>query len=144
MSSASRERRKATARAHRERRGRSARERRFLAWASGPRCSTCAYRAGTEASGDAVDVGLTRLRIALLDACEPFYCHDEPPPGVRDPDRAVTRRLCIGHMDAIEARTRSGHYDRHPPDAPEVVAELVAANEAREHAFKAALAEREC
>lgn len=102
----------------------------YLRWAGGDRCSTCAYRQGTEASGDEVDQGLTRMRRALLDACEPFYCHDEGPiPG--------KRRLCIGHMNAIEARGRAGYYDAHPPDAPEVLAELAEANRVREELYNA-------
>lgn len=104
-------------------------ERRHLAWAgSGERCSTCAYRAGTPASGDDEDAGLTRVRLALLDACEPFYCHEPGPVQGR-------RRLCIGHMSAIERRAASGHYDEHPPHAPEVLAELAAAVAERDRIY---------
>lgn len=102
-----------------------------LKWASGDRCSTCAYRPGTVASTDADDVGLTRLRRALLDAAEPFYCHEEGPmPG--------RRKLCNGHMEALTARHRNGHYERHDPSAPHVLNELRTAYEWREAAFKAA------
>jgi len=115
---------------------------RFLAWAGGERCSTCAYRAGTPAAGDAEDQGLTRLRRALLDAAEPFFCHEGP--GGRElandvPD--ARRRLCIGHMDAMSARHLAGYYAAHPPDAPAVVAELRAAFAARERIYRERLVE---
>ena len=116
------------ARAARERLDRK-RKRAFLRWVgNGERCSTCAYRAGTEASGDEVDRGLVRLRRALLDAAQAFYCHDEGPiPG--------KKRLCIGHMDAISARFRAGYYTQHPPDAPEVLEELREAYRIREEHY---------
>lgn len=111
------------------------RRRAFLRWvAAGERCSTCAYRQGTEASGDEVDRGLTRLRRALLDAAQPFYCHEDGPiPG--------KKRLCIGHMDAMAARGRAGYYRAHPPDAPAVVAELAEAYRLREELYKAEASE---
>lgn len=100
----------------------------YLRWAASGRCSTCAYRQGTEASGDEVDRGLRRFRRALLDAAEPFYCHEDGPiPG--------QKRLCIGHMDAMCARSCAGYYKAHPPDAPEVVAELREANRIREQLY---------
>ncbi len=105
-----------------------ARRRRHLAWAgSGERCATCAYRPGTEASGDAVDQGLTRLRLALLDAAMPFFCHEEGP--------TPERRLCVGHMDALSKRTVTGYYEEHPPSAPEVIGEVEAAHAERERLF---------
>jgi hypothetical protein len=113
--------------AARERRERQ-RRKLYLRWASGERCATCAYRQGTEASGDDVDRGLTRFRRALLDAAQPFMCHEPGPmPG--------RQRLCIGHMDAMGTRTRAGYYDQHPPDAPEVVAELREASRIREQLY---------
>lgn len=97
-----------------------------LRWAgNGERCSTCAYRQGTEASGDNVDRGLTRFRRALLDAAQPFMCHEVGPIAGR-------QRLCIGHMDAMTARFRAGYYEQHPPDAPEVAEELREAHAIRE------------
>jgi hypothetical protein len=114
----------AAARARRERKSRKL----YLRWASGDRCATCAYRQGTEASGDEVDRGLTRFRRALLDAAEPFMCHEPGPiPG--------KQRLCIGHMNAMGARTVAGYYNAHPPDAPEVIAELREANRIREQLY---------
>lgn len=105
------------------------RKRAFLRWVgNGERCSTCAYRAGTEASGDEVDRGLVRLRRALLDAAQPFYCHDEGP-------IAGKKRLCIGHMDAISSRHRAGYYTQHPPDAPAVLEELREAHRIREELY---------
>lgn len=110
------------------------RRRLYLRWASGDRCATCAYRQGTEASGDEVDRGLTRVRRALLAAAQPFYCHEDGPiPG--------KRRLCIGHMDAMSARTRAGHYEQHPPDAPEVLEELREASRLRDELFAAEVSE---
>lgn len=110
------------------------RRRLYLRWASGDRCATCAYRQGTEASGDEVDRGLTRVRRALLDAAEPFYCHEDGPiPG--------KRRLCIGHMNAMAARTSAGYYDQHPPDATEVVEELREASRVRDDLFAAEMRE---
>lgn len=111
--------------ARRERQRRKAHAR----WACGERCSTCAYRAGTEASGDEVDRGLTRVRRALLDAAQPFYCHEQGP--IRE-----KKRLCIGHMDAMLARGRAGYYDKHPPTAPEVMTELREAIRVRDAAFE--------
>lgn len=100
----------------------------YLRWAGGDRCSTCAYRQGTEAAGDEVDQGLTRVRRALLDAAQPFYCHEEGPiPG--------KKRLCIGHMNAMCARGRAGYYKAHPPDAPEVIAELREAARVRDELY---------
>jgi hypothetical protein len=130
-------------REQRERAERKARDRaawrarrRDLAWASGDRCATCAYRSGTVASGDTDDPGLVRLRRALLDAAQPFFCHEGP--GGRElgpevPD--AKRRLCIGHADALTARHRAGYYDEHPPDAPEVLAELRAAHDERDRIY---------
>jgi hypothetical protein len=111
-----------------------ARMRAYLRWcSSGERCSACAYRPGTEASGDEVDVGLTRLRRALLDAAQPFYCHE---PG---PVAAMARkRLCVGHMNAMTSRHLSGYYAAHPPDAPEVLAELGEAWRVRQALYIAA------
>jgi hypothetical protein len=105
------------------------RRKEHLRWAgSGERCSTCAYRQGTEASGDDVDRGLKRFRLALLDAAQPFYCHEAGPiPG--------KKRLCIGHMDAMSARGRAGFYKANPPDAPEVLEELREASRIRERLF---------
>jgi hypothetical protein len=133
---ASREQRERAARKARDRAAWRAR-RRQLAWASAERCSTCAYRPGTEASGNDADPGLTRVRLALLDAAQPFYCHEGP--GGRElapevPD--AERRLCIGHADALTARHRSGYYREHPPDAPEVIAELRAAHDDRERIYR--------
>lgn len=134
--SASREQRE---RAERKARDRAAwrERRRHLAWFAAPRCSTCAYRLGTAASGDDDDAGLTRLRRALLDAAEPFFCH-EGPDGRELPNDVPDgkRRLCIGHMDAMEARQRSGYYAEHPPGAPEVVDELSAAHAERERMYR--------
>ncbi len=107
-------------------------ERLHMKWA-GKRCSTCAYRAGTVASGDSDDLGLTRVRRALLDTAEAFYCHETGPIKGRT-------KLCVGHVDAMTKRTLSGYYDRHPPDSPELRTELVAAIGTREKAFKEALA----
>lgn len=110
------------------------RRRLYLRWASGDRCATCAYRQGTEASGDEVDRGLTRVRRALLDAAQPFYCHEDGPiPG--------KRRLCIGHMNALSARTAAGYYDQHPPGAPEVIEELREASRVRDELFAAEVRE---
>ena len=89
---------------------------------------TCAYRLGTEASGDAVDRGLTRFRRALLDAAQPFYCHEDGP-------IAGKRRLCAGHMNAITGRFHAGYYEQHPPSSPAVVEELREANRIREQLF---------
>jgi hypothetical protein len=128
----SREQRERAERKARDRAAWRARRRR-LAWAGGERCATCAYRLGTLASGNDEDPGLTRVRLALLDAAEPFYCHEGP--GGRELSADVPdaeRRLCIGHADALTARYRAGYYDKHSPDAPEVV-----------EALRAALAERE-
>lgn len=106
---------------------------RHLAWAGcGHRCATCAYRAGTVASTDDDDVGLTRLRRALLDAAQPFFCHEPGP--------TKDKRLCVGHMDAMSKRHLAGYYDAHPPDAPEVLAEFDAAYHERERLFEAAMA----
>jgi hypothetical protein len=132
----SRERRERAERKARERAEWRARQR-HLAWASGERCSTCAYRRGTVASGDADDPGLTRLRRALLDAAQPFFCHEGPDgrelaPEVPDAER----RLCIGHADALTARHHSGYYREHPPDAPQVLAELRAAHDERERIYR--------
>jgi hypothetical protein len=100
----------------------------YLRWAAGDRCATCAYRQGTAASGDAVEPGLSRFRRALLDAAQPFMCHEDGPiPG--------KKRLCIGHMNAMCARDRAGYYRAHPPDAPSVVAELREAYRLRESMF---------
>jgi len=108
----------------------------YLRWAAGERCATCAYRQGTEASGDEVDRGLTRFRRALLNAAEPFMCHEDGPiPG--------KKRLCIGHMNAMCARDRAGYYRAHPPDAPSVVAELREANRLRELTFAEEYSKRE-
>lgn len=103
----------------------------FLRWvAASERCSTCAYRQGTEASGDVEDRGLTRLRRALLDAAQPFYCHEDGPiPG--------KKRLCIGHMNAMSTRYRAGYYEQSPPSAPEVLAELAEAHRVREQLYHA-------
>lgn len=102
----------------------------ILKWSSDDRCATCAYRPGTEASGDEVDPGLTRVRRALLNAAQPFYCHDTCPiPG-------GPRRLCIGHMDAMSRRTLAGYYDQHPAGADDVQAELRAALDERERLFQ--------
>lgn len=131
--SASREQRARVERKARDRAAWRAR-RRHLAWASGERCLTCAYRPGTVASRDDDDPGLTRLRRALLDAAQPFFCHEGP--GGRDLAPDGERRLCIGHMDALSARHRAGHYAAHPPDAPEVVAELRAAYVERERVYR--------
>lgn len=110
---------------------------RHLAWASGERCSTCAYRAGTPASGDDDDHGLTRLRRALLDAAQPFFCHEGIDGRELDPDLPDSqRRLCIGHTDAMSARFRAGYYAAHPPDAPEILAELHAAHADRERMYR--------
>lgn len=107
-----------------------------LKWASGERCSTCAYRAGTVASGDDDDPGLTRLRRALLDAAHPFFCHEGPDGRELAPEVPDSqRRLCIGHANALTARHRAGYYEAHPPDAPEVIAELRAAHEERNRIF---------
>lgn len=103
-------------------------ERLHMQWA-GQRCSTCAYRAGTVASTDVDDVGLTRFRLALLDAAEPFYCHEPGP-------LAGRKKLCVGHMDAMSKRTLAGYYDRNPPDSPKVLAELREASDEREEAFR--------
>lgn len=81
-------------------------EARRLEWAQ-RMCATCAYRPDTEAAREDGDPGLTRARLALLDACMPFYCH-EPPPG----EPAVVKprlKLCIGHARAIRARFKDGH-----------------------------------
>lgn len=107
------------------------RRRAFLRWvAAGERCSTCAYRAGTEAAGDEVDQGLTRLRRALLDAAQPFYCHEDGPIKGK-------KRLCIGHISAMTTRHRAGYYEQHPPSAPEVLAELGEAYRVREELYNA-------
>lgn len=103
----------------------------FLRWVgAGERCGTCAYRAGTEAAGDEVDQGLTRLRRALLDAAQPFYCHQDGPIKGK-------RRLCIGHMNAMSSRHHAGYYEQHPPNAPEVIEELREANRVREQLYHA-------
>lgn len=106
------------------------RARAYSRWACGERCSTCAYRPGTEASGDEVDRGLTRVRLALLDAAQPFYCHEPGP-------IAGKRRLCIGHMDAMSKRHSAGYYDRNPPDAPAVIEELREATRIRDEHYNA-------
>jgi len=105
-------------------------------WCSAERCATCAYRPGTLASGDVEDRGLVRVRLALLDAAKPFYCHHGPDGRELDNDVPdAERRLCVGHMDAMAARHRAGYYDAHPPDAPEVVAELREAMAARDSVY---------
>lgn len=107
------------------------RMRAFLRWvAASERCSTCAYRQGTEASGDVADRGLTRVRLALLDAAQPFYCHEDGPiPG--------KKRLCIGHMSAMTTRYRAGYYEKNPPSSPEVLAELAEATRVRDELYNA-------
>lgn len=84
-----------------------------MGWASrarhrelvGVKCPTCAYRPGTEASRDEGDPLLAKTRKALLEACEPFFCHD---PRYRFEGSRV---MCAGHVDAMNALAGQGFYD---------------------------------
>lgn len=70
-------------------------------------CATCAYRPGTPASRDEGDSGLREMRLKLLDAEQPFYCHEVVPEtwdGYREMDvtNPLHKKLCIGHMKALD------------------------------------------
>lgn len=69
-------------------------------------CEGCAYRHGTAANQNGEgDVMLARVRRALLEANQSFFCHD-------DRYRFEGHRvLCFGHMEAMKAFYRSGFYD---------------------------------
>ena len=71
---------------------------------AGEKCPTCAYRPGTEASRDEGDPLLAKTRKALLEACQPFYCHD---PRYRFEGHRV---MCAGHVDAMNALDAQGFY----------------------------------
>jgi len=84
-----------------------------MGWASraryrelaGQKCPTCAYRPGTEASRNEGDPLLAQTRKALLEACQPFFCHD---PRYRFEGSRV---MCAGHVDAMNALAATGFYN---------------------------------
>ena len=86
----------------------------------GAMCASCAYRPGTPASRDEGDPGLREIRLNLLDAEQPFYCHEVVPEtwdGYREMDEKNPnhQKLCIGHMRALDTIWRQRGKLPHKP-----------------------------
>ena len=114
----------------------------LMGWASrarrrelaGQKCETCAYRPGTDASRNDGDPLLARTRKALLEACQPFFCHDER---MRFEGHRV---MCAGHVDAMNALAAAGFYNVDDAERRRRSAHAVALVRERDRIYYASLA----
>jgi hypothetical protein len=78
------------------------------------RCKGCAFTPGTEAHGWPLIVLQAQ---ACVEAAQPFLCH-EVRAGARKP-------LCVGFVEAMDARHRKGLYDDLTDERREALAECI-------------------